>query len=167
MREVLKEAQNCRDFFERGGFADYFDSLNECYFDNKGVVESPQITIVDYAQLQEQEGDSDGEESFELSRQPDGGIGISLSCEKETKQGFAVNTNIILTLRYSTRYNLYVLSLYAYAGNDSCHTENPVLVGRYTQKTFFLNPNGGAEKHIDDLLLTFTSELIDARILEV
>lgn len=169
LREALEEIKKCRDFFEQGELVDYLHSVNRYYLENQGKVTGPEPVIVDDVESD----NTDLSEMIELTdsaalQEASALAGIVTSLEwQRTVRSKIIKGRISIRLFYKgDNYNYFRVILYASHGEKDSE-ESPVLKGKYKQKTFHINPyqNSKMRQDVDNLLLTFTSELLGAKIL--
>jgi len=160
LRKSLEEAEKCREYFEREGFIEYLQSVNEVYLGNQGNIVGPRLEITSET---EEENRTSDQEFLEMVN-PSGGVGASL--EWDNDEDGEPKKEIVITLGYSTLNDLYTVSLFSGARQRQKGENNsPINKGRSLQRNFYLNPIPGMSKRIDDLLLTFTEELLESKIL--
>lgn len=162
LRKALDEADRCMNLFNEGNFIDYFQSINEVYLNKQGAIEGPTSAIG--TGLREDMG-LESPTLFELS-ETSGGISVSLKWE-DVEDNRPSRKNISLALKYESSSNGFWMSLFADVESKfGVKSESGLLnTGMSLQRNFWLNPETGLPKHIDDLLLTFTNELFESGIL--
>lgn len=165
LRESLQEADKCKDFFLKGGFIEYLNSINQFYFGGNGKIVGPESLVT--TSIDQNTQVIDGVEESDLLDLDDdalGGIQAYVEFEERVSILKIVKKHISILLKYQLKNDAYLLSLHASWGKDTGE-ENAIQIGKYSRKTFYLNPNVRIQSDIDDLLLTFTGELLEARIL--
>lgn len=160
LREALEEIEKSRRFFKEAGFIDYLHSVNYYYLEKKGKIVGP------LSQISGILNNNDESDILELDERSRGGIEIYLECE-EKKEALIDKKRIYIGLKYNKEYDYFTLILYASRGEGS--VESSISNSRFKQKTFYLNSYQNTlermREDVDNLLLTFTSELLGAKIL--
>ena len=159
-RESMEEAERCKIFFERGGFMDYLRSLNEYYFKNGGEVTGPNLQFTNFTTLAEITTDVDSE-LLDLDAKSYGGIVAGLDVSQGGERGGKVNKKISIVLYSNGKENYFYLELGASVedvGNDTISTAS------YIRRSFYLNQQRMGN-NVDNLLLEFTGELVDAKFI--
>lgn len=160
LRQSLEEAERCKEYFEREGFIEYLKSVNEVYLENRGSIVGPRLEICSGIK-----GENRIEDSEFLEMVNSGG-GMETSLEWDRDESEKPKKSISVQLNYITKNNLYTM----YLSSGICEkqkgkTNSLLFKGRTLQRNFYLNPVSGMSKRIDDLLLTFTEELLESKIL--
>ena len=157
LRGSLEEAKKCQEYFEQEKYIDYLISINKVYLGESGNITSPEIHIDSWLD----EGEFAPEEKFlDLGESTRGGVQASLDWVEGK-----VKKHIGIRLSYYNSANCF--GLYLLGSIKSRERKGTtVFVGKSISRNFWLNPISRTPKDIDDLLLTFTSELLDSGILQ-
>jgi len=157
LRGVLDEIEHCKDFFKKGGLVDYLQSINEFYIKGKGSVKGP-IPLIGFIEKEDVLDDL----GFLSLDTPRGGVGAHVEWEEEEDNR---SRSINVQLQYFGKYNCY--SMFLYAGFVEKKSEGGALsTGGSIQRDFWLNPSSSRmSEYVDDILLTFTEELLESGIL--
>lgn len=163
LRESLEEIEKCKSFFEQGGFMEYLHSVNQCYLEDQGKIVGPEPEIEDLFD------DNEESEMLGLSERSWGGIRAYLEHEQTfTSEPRVAKRLISISLRYGSDWEYFQLVLFASQGEKSTEG-SPLLNGRFKQKRFWLNSlnrsNQSMKQDVENLLLTFTGEVLGAKIL--
>lgn len=154
LRSSLTGIDRCRSFFDRLKLIDYLKSVNTFYLENKGKIVGPISRIA--AGINEQHDEE--VQNFVLEGSW-GGINVSLDWNKNG----GVN-RIYLGLMYSDTNDYY--QLYLSGGTTKAYAqEGELSMTKSFYRTFRLNPPSIAQDEVDSILLNYTNELLEAKIL--
>src|SRR3989344_859607 len=155
LRISLEGAERCLAFFEKHQLIDYLKSINSHYLESKGEVKGPIKRIASAVPDQDQD----------ISQQCglDGSWGGIKTLLEWTKPDETItNKTIFLGLFYSHNTDYYQLYLSSSIGQRITTEEGISQTGSSFFRDFHLNPPSIQQGEIDDILMQFTSELIQA-----
>jgi len=161
LRKALAEGERSFTFFEEGKYIDYFQSINEVYLKGRGTITGPcnslNSSLSDDISFKNQL-------ALELE-QSHGAAYISLEWEDLVE---ITKNQIFVSVSYHESTNCYRLVLFARKERELTQDEVsiPLSRGDEIQRDFWLNPEPVLNKYVDDVLLTFTTELLDSDILK-
>ena len=156
LRSSLEEAKKCKEYFQQEKYTDYLISINNIYLNASGKINGPEISINSWVD----EGALATEGEFlDLSSTAKGEASAYIDWEEGK-----LKKHIGITLSYSTQYDAFSLALNG-SKKSKERRGTKFFVGKSIYRMFWLNPAQRMSKDIDDLLLTFTSELLDSGIL--
>ncbi|MFH1792614.1 MAG: hypothetical protein ABH819_03130 [Patescibacteria group bacterium] len=161
LRKALDEADKCMTFFNEGKFIDYFQSLNEVYLDNRGEIVGPATSVGGFSE-------NTGLENKLLLELEQTTGEVTTTLEWKHSEGERnLRKYICISLYYHNNTDCFELSLFASTDFKFGNEQESGLLNTVTslQRNFILNPESGLVSYVDDLLLTFTSELFEAGIL--
>jgi hypothetical protein len=157
MRKSLEGAERCKAFFEGLKLVDWLNSINEHYLNGSAEVDGPNLRISSNTSIQDSDDGMDVK-SFDLESSWGG-----LKAELKWGHGDDNSQGVItISLFYSNRYDY--INLYLEGGQTRLDTNGST---SSFFRDFMLNPDYIKMDDVDDALLTFTSELIDAGILQL
>ena len=161
LRHSLEQAERCRQLFEQGKFTDYLDSVNESYLGGQGRLIGPTLKITSGFDLDEEYHETDSE-PLGLNENARGGLRVALEYDPDQKR----KGEVAVQLQYDDRNNCFTLYLSATLIESMASEEaNPISSGKSLSRRFLVNPTSRIVGDVDDLLLTFTGELLEERFI--
>lgn len=157
MRKSVEGAERCKAFFEGFKLMDWLNSINEHYLNGSAKVDGPNFRIASTTPSPNLDDGADVE-SFDLESSW-GGIKTMLKWKNGSDD---LQKTVTMSLFYSNKFDYFSLHLEV----EQTHLDTNGGTSSFF-RAFTLNPGYIKMDDVDDALLTFTGELIDAGILQL